>query len=293
MKTKKIAPGSAVPLILILFLFTGCAAKKNIWGDPDKGLTLEYRMPDKVQLTYGISSDYIQSMEVMGQNIEMTSESRNLFTMEPAGKKSGNHTMNVTVDTAYILIKTQQGELIPEMDQVIGKPFMMVVSPLGRELDCSGAAELKYKLGPSEELDISSDFKTLFPDLPGKPVVVGDSWNTTDTVVEKGSSGYLELVTRRAHLVEGIEHVEGYACVRVKSTFTGTLNGSGSMQGLQTKTTGTFEGEDTWYFAFKEGLFVKLISSGQAITTTEAKGQNRDIVIPGKRDFEIVTGLVL
>jgi len=293
MKTIHFINRSVIAVILLGAIMTlaGCAAKKNTWGDPKTGVILEYRMPDTDKLQYDLTSDYVQGMEVMGQKVDLTSNSRNVFTMEAKGMENGNHKLNVTIDTVYIHIQSPRGEIVPDMGGVIGKSFDLMVSPKGKELDYSGAESLKYVLGMSEELSIASDFQAVFPNLPDKPIKVGESWNSVDTLVEKSGSGYLQIITYSENMVEGIETFKGYDCVKIHSTFAGTLEGSGDMQGIKTQTTGTIEGKDTWYFAFKKGLFLKMTSEGKAISTTKTTGE-REMTIPGTRDFAIVTELI-
>lgn len=292
MKTTQLISGSVISIILIVSILAGCAAKKNIWGDPETGLNLEYRMPEKGMLQYDLNSEYVQAMEVMGQKVDVASNSRNLFSMENSGIEDGSYKLNVTIDTAFIHFETTRGKLDPSMDGVIGKQFTYKVTPSGREVDYSEAEDLKYILGESEELSIASDFMTLFPDLPEGLVKVGDTWTSVDTANEKSNSGYLEIITKNNNMIQGIEAYNGYECLKIHTTFSGVLSGSGKMQGINTSTSGSIEGEGDWYFAYKEGIFIKISTTGQAKSTTEAKGEGREISIPGTRDFQVIAELV-
>lgn len=282
---------SAMMLVSIIAILTGCAAKKNIWGDPDKGLVLEYRMPDSQLLRYNHTTEYSQEMEVRGQQIELNSNSGHLFTIEPKGTEDGNNKMNVTIDSIYIEIDSPQGKVKADMGSVIGQHFDFLVSVKGEELDYSGAEDLKYSLGNEAELNIASDFQTLFPNLPNNPIRVGDSWTSIDTLLEKSGSGYLRIVTIIDHTLEGLEKYMGYDCIKVQSSYSGSMEGSSETQGIKLTTTGNIEGTGTWYFAYKEGLFVKMISKGKANSTTKAMAE-KEIIIPGSRDYAMVTELV-
>jgi hypothetical protein len=291
MKTTQIIYRSVISLIVITML-PGCASKKNTWGDARKGFNLEYRMPETGQLQYDHDAAFTSGMEVMGQTIEVSSNSKNLFTMQTIGQEKGNYELNVTIDTAYIQFQSPRGEMKPDMDKVIGKDFLFVVSPKGRVVDCSGAEELTYSLGESEELNIASDFKTLFPNLPDRSLKIGEKWNNIDTLVEKGSSGSLRFISFNEHLLESMEPFEGYDCLKIKTTYSGTMDGEGNIQGAATKTEGTIEGEYTWYFAYKEGIFIQVKSKGLAKSVTEVSGEGREMSIPSTRDFSSVTNLV-
>lgn len=293
MKTLKLNAGPAMGLLLICaaLLLPGCAAKKNTWGDTRKGLILEYRMPTQHVLKYDLTSEFIMGMDVMGQEVDVTTNSRNAFSIQPQDTQDGNHRLQVVIDTLYMKVVSPRGEINPDMSSVIGHPFALVISPKGKELDFSEAEALKYQLGEYQELNVSSDFQTLFPNLPDKPVTIGDTWNSVDTVVEKSQDGYLRMTSTLVHTLEGYEVLAGYDCVKIQSVYQGNLEGESESRGIQMKTTGNFEGMDTWYFAYKEGLLLKNTSQGRAVTETKALG-DKEIIIPGTRDFAVVTQLI-
>lgn len=293
MKTTKLICGSALVLVLmsLTILLDGCSAKKNAWGDPSTGLILEYRMPETENLQYDLTSEFVMGMEVMGQKIDIKSNSQNVFTMDLVAVENGNHKLNVSIDTVYMHVVSPKGEIDPDMSSVIGQQFDLVVSPKGKEIDYSGAEALKYNLGGVEELNLSGDFQTVFPNLPDNAIKVGESWNTIDTIIEKSSGGYLMIIANLVNTIEALETYKGYECVKVNSTYKGVLEGESETQGVEMKTTGTIEGKDTWYFAYKEGIFIKNASEGKAISRTETTSDQK-MVIPGTRDFAFAIELI-
>ena len=61
-------------LVLVMaVVVAGCAAKKALWGDPESGLILTYRMAEDQALQYKSSSEFVQNLEISGQTIEVTS----------------------------------------------------------------------------------------------------------------------------------------------------------------------------------------------------------------------------
>ena len=46
-------------------------------------------------------------------------------------------------------------------------------------------------------------------------------------------------------------------CARISAKNTGTITGTGSQQGQELQFSGTLTGTDTWFFAVKEGLYVR------------------------------------
>ncbi|MBC8486976.1 MAG: hypothetical protein H8D45_13185 [Bacteroidetes bacterium] len=292
MKPKKVyqKPILTVLVIFAAILITGCAVKKNLWGDPKTGLILKYRMGDSQILKYRTLSEFTQSMEVMGQSFEVISDGGQSFTVKFAGMKEDNYKFGITIDTMYMKIVSPQGEIIPDMSDVIGKSFDMSLTTLGKEFDFAGAEKIKYSLGQSGERSIATEFKAVFPDLPERPVKLGDKWTTTDTITEKSDNGNLQIIINNTNTLEGFEKIKGKECVKITADFKGALNGKGMEQGAELITTGEITGKDTWYFAYKEGVFVKIVTEGIAKNTTTVPAQNMEI--PSTREYTMETELI-
>ena len=272
--------------LVIISMLSACATKKHSWGSAKSGYILNYQRPEDRTLQYLLNSDYTQEMEIMGQNIDLVSNSSSKFHIDSKGTDKDNFNLEVTIDTMSMIIKSPQGEIKPDLNPVIGASFDYVVSSKGMELDYSGAEAVKYIVAGEEEASIASSFQALFPDLPDQPIRIGDTWVSTDSVVEKGNSGKLEIIGNNTNTLVGMEKINGYDCIKINSDMKGTMSGSGSMQGLNTTTSGTIESTDTWYFAYKEGVFVKLVSEGVAESTTKTTGK-KELSIPSKRSYAI------
>jgi hypothetical protein len=163
----------------------------------------------------------------------------------------------VTVDDiAATATSSAQGDVSPDMTSVKGKSFDMVLSPLGSEVDVSGAEAITYSIA-TETRSIAAGFKTFFPDLPGKPVKIGDTWPSTSSVEEKTGAMSIRIELQNVHTLEGFETVDGKECARVSAQVTGTITGSGSQMGQDLTFSGTIKGKDVWYFAVKDGVYVK------------------------------------
>ena len=292
MKTKMKFQKSILTVLVIstAILITGCAVKKNLWGDTKTGLILKYRMQDSQILKYRTVSEFTQSMEVMGQSFEVLSDGGQSFTVKYEGMKDNNYKFGITIDTMYMKIVSPQGEIVPDMSNVIGKSFDMSLTTLGKELDFSGADKIKYSLGRSGERSVTTEFQAVFPDLPERPVKAGDKWTTTDTITEKSDNGNMQIIFNNTNTLDGFEKINGKECVKITADFKGALNGKGMEQGAELITTGNIIGKDTWYFAYKEGIFVRIVTEGTAITTTTVPAQNMEI--PATRKYTMETDLI-
>jgi len=227
---------------------------------PAAAVVLEYKMPAGRSLTYQMKSEEAQVMEIQGQSMNTQTSNTGTFTFKAKGLKDKNFLLGVTIDDiAATMASDAQGDMSPDMSGVKGKSFDMVLSPLGSEVDVSGAEAITYTMA-TETRNLSSGFKMFFPDLPGKPVKVGDTWPSSAGNEEKTGSMSIRMDFQNVNTLEGFEAVEGMECARISSQVTGTITGTGNQMGADLTFAGTSKGKDVWYFAVKEGIFVKAMS---------------------------------
>jgi hypothetical protein len=249
-----------IAVILILAAGTVLATPAAPKAQAAKTVVLEYKMPAGRALTYLGKTEEAQIMEVQGQAMDTQTGGSSTFTFKAKGPKDKNLLLGVTVDDIVVTVaNSAQGDMSPNMDSVKGKSFDMVLSPLGAEVDVTGAEAITYEMGP-ETRNLASGFKVFFPDLPGKPVKIGDTWPSTDAFEEKTGSMTLRIDLQNANTLEGFETVDGMECARVATQVTGTITGTGNQMGMDLTFSGTTKGKTIWHFAVKEGLFVKMTS---------------------------------
>jgi len=242
-------------LLLAVFVMAGGAAVKAV--SPQPAVTLAYQFPESRTLTYRTSGNQVQNMEIMGQSMTTESTSTSDFTVKGKGLKDGNLVLGVTIDAMKADVSSPQGNMSPDMSVVIGKSFDMVVSKLGKEIDVSGAAAIKYDMPTGGSRDLSSGFQAFFSDVPDKPVKIGDTWPSEDTIVQKEGAGETRIHFTNQNTFDGIETVDGYECARIKAAVKGTITGSLDQQGVSVSIDMKMDGTDTWYFAIKEGIYIK------------------------------------
>jgi len=242
-------------LLLAVFVAAGGAAVKAV--SPQEAVTLAYQFPEGRALKYKTSGTQIQNMEIMGQAMTTESVSTTDFTVKGKGMKDGNLVLGVTIDAAKADVSSPQGNMSPDMSVIVGKSFDMIVSRLGKEIDVSGAEAIKYDMPTGGSRDVSSGFQAFFSDVPDKPVKIGDTWPSEDTIVQKEGAGETRLHFTNQNTFDGIETVDGYECARIKVAVKGTITGNLDQQGVGISIDMKMDGTDTWYFAIKEGIYVK------------------------------------
>jgi len=280
-----------LPVILALSILSGCAAKLPIWGNPQTGLILQYRMAEDQVLKYQLTIEQTQDVEVMGQQMKTETTGEIAFTAKSKGLKENNHQLGITIDSMSVKINSPQGDLSPDMSSVEGKSFDMTMSALGKELDLSGAESIQYDLGQAGKRDLTTNFQAVFPDLADKPVKIGDTWTSKDTITEKIGSGEIEITLESFNTLEGFETVDGLECAKISVKIAGTLEGGGDQGGADLAFKGEIEGTETWHFAYKEGLFVKQITDVFTKGTVSVRGP-QEMSIPLAQNMKIETKLI-
>ncbi len=246
---------------------------------PDAAVTLAYQFPERKALSYKHTSSETQNLEIQGQSITTQSQSSIEFTTKQKSAKEGQFTLGVTVDAMEAGAQSQQGNFTADTSAIVGKSFDMVVTRLGKEIDTSAAAALKFDMGGTGQRDLSAHFQAFFPDLPDRPVKVGDTWPSEDTVTQKVGSGQLRIVAKNTHTLDGFETVDGYECARIKTVGKGTMTGNIEQGGVGISFDSAIEGTDTWYFAIKEGLLVKS-DSKSSVNGTLYIGEPANMNVP-------------
>jgi hypothetical protein len=276
------------PVFLAICMLAGCAAKEApVYGDPQTGVILQYRMPEGQVLKYDSWGETHQVADVMGQSMETDITSTSAFTVKSNGQEENNHQLTITVDGMSLKIQSTQGELEPDMSNVIGKSFDMVFSSLGKEVELIGAEAIEYDLGPEGTRNVASGFQDIFPNCADRPVKIGDSWPDESTVTEKSDRSEAIIHFSGVNTLVGFETVDGMDCAKITGEGTGTIEGKGEQQGMELITTGEIKGTSTWYFAYKEGLFIKQIVEGTVEGTIDVPSQGLQIPYTRESSSEI------
>jgi len=283
-------------LTITAFLLFNCAAKKAMWGDEKTGFILTYRLDSAQKLTYNTSGTQEQNMEMMGQAMESETNFSSKYTLNGAGLNDENNLVcKVTIDDMSIKSNSAMaGEINPDLSKVKGKGFDLTFSLHGKELDWGNAKDIKYDLGQMAggEQSIENSFRDVFPNLPNIPVKIGDTWNEKDEQTVPQGNLEIKTITDATHKLVGYETVDGYECLKIHTKAKGTLEGTGEQMGAQLDMEGDLETESTWYFAYKQGIFVKS-NSDVFMEGTVAVSGPQDMTIPmtqtTKAEIKLVT----
>ncbi|MEJ2052259.1 MAG: hypothetical protein P8Y60_20915, partial [Calditrichota bacterium] len=74
--------------------------------------------------------------------------------------------------------------------------------------------------------------------------------------------------------LQGAETVNGHDCIKVITNVSGVMDGTGDQNGTPLQFNGNIKSTNTWYFAYKEGLYIKSTSEGTTDANIDAGGMN-------------------
>ena len=255
--TGRPALAAAVILVLAVGVRPGGAGQPQSSG-ARRPVVLEYKMPTGRALTYQSKSEEAQVMEIQGQPMDTQTNGTSTFTFKAKGLKDKNFLLGVTIDDVAVTVTSSaQGDMSPDMSIRQGQVASTWSSPRSDRKWTSPAPKPSPTLWAGETRNLSSGFKMFFPDLRGK--AGQDRGHLAVDRRRRGEDGLDEhpVDLQNVNTLEGFETVDGMECARISSQVTGTITGTGNQGGMDLTFSGTSKGKDVWYFAVKEGIYVK------------------------------------
>jgi len=243
-------------LFFLALVMGGCSASTNLWGDPESGLVLTYRLEENKEYNYKLSNKMDQELDMMGQKINTKTLNEIDYTITNLKTENNNLNLSVKINGMTMLIESPQGEMKPDLSSVQGKSFTMMLSKLGKEHSFIDLELIKYNVAEGMERGIT-DFQRIFPNLSAKPIKINEGWSTTDSLnIDEGTMSML-MIFNSSNTIVGIEKINGLECAKINSEVTGKLEGAGSQGSMDFTMEAELGGTEVWYFAYKEGVFVK------------------------------------
>ena len=248
-------------------------------------------MPEGKVLPYKLTSDFTQNLDAMGQKIAIESTQLLAFSVDPGKPDGEGQALGITIDGMNVSMSSPQGDLEADVEDVVGEAFTMTLSVLGKEGGLPDHETLQYSVGPEGPRSVIPGFESMFPDLPGYPVVIGDSWPSSVEVMESTEGSEVTIAMDIVNTFDGFEKVDGYDCAKIVTETTGTIVGTGTQMGAAWTTDADMRGTGVWYFAYKEGFFVKEFSEGTADGSIIVDAPDQQLEMPMTRVYAMVAEL--
>jgi hypothetical protein len=214
-------------------------------------------------------------MEMMGQNVETVTDASTGYTIEGKGlDKKKNIKTEATFTSMSMVTQSPQGENNYDTSSIIGKPFGVTFSPLGKSLEYSGIdSTMVLNLGQGGTRSVKDLFRNPLQDMPDHPVKIGDTWTQSDSVTVPQGGLNITVKTEGTLTLKGFEEQDGFECAKIAIEGTGTIDGQGQQMGMDVAIEGDIESHGTIYFAYKKGVLVKSQSESFTEMTAALSGQ--------------------
>lgn len=261
-----------IVLIFTIVFSTAFIINKNETPGSKDPVKLAYALTEGKSVSYYSATSITQAMDVNGQTMNVLINQNLAFKAKMVSKVNENFKLEISVDSLISKVDSPNGSTGGKIKDVEGKTFNMLLSPMGRELDTKEAEKIEFSVEGTPGGNLSQYFANVFPDLPEKPVSIGDTWIKNDTVTTKSATSNTTQAIQSSNKFEGIEKVNGIDCAKITSTLTGTMQTTTQNQGMDILFKGPLTGTVTLYFAVKEGNFVRREISTKMTGTIDISG---------------------
>jgi len=279
--TKKRLAGIGLLFAISMGLSVSIAQNSAGSSSASGPVKLVYKYPGGQPVKYLTVSKLVQTMDIMGQSMQVNVNSVFGCTIKAVGMVDGNMKLEVIVDTIGQNTQSPMGSTGGAMKDVQGKVFNIVISPLGKDIDISEAEKIVYNIEGSGESNLSETFINYFPELPENQVKAGDTWSSTDSVTTTTTSMMMKNIATSVNKFEGFETVDGIQCAKISSVITGNrvMNIHSNETNFFLK--GPFTGTAEFLFSVRDGYFIKQVVNSRMTGTM-------DMTLPEAMTFPVV-----
>ncbi len=242
---------------LVLFGITAVFLNLNFnSGHASDSNKLTYKMKKGATLNYTMESKNESLQEVMGSEVETTTQSKAKIKITSEGEnKEGNLTYVMVYESMVIeLLSSIMDSTFKDPAGLIGKRVRKTITPNGDQIE---SVELdSIKLGMLAQSGGFSSGREFFPNLPENELKMGEKVSMTDVDSVNSFGGTIVNKSDMEFTLLGKEKKLGYDCLKIDVKGTVNVEGDGFMQGMKIFIEGDGDFQRTLYFAPKEGVLV-------------------------------------
>lgn len=242
---------------------------------------LVYNFPAETPVKYLGVGKIVQTMDVMGQVMEVNVSSAFGCSIKSKGLIKKNLNLEVRIDSMYQKVDSPQGSAGGVLKDALGKVFTISITPEGKETDLTEAAKVAINIEGSGMTDAAQSFTDFFPDLPAGLVTPGFTWSVTDSIKTKSASTSTVMVYKSENKFDGFEDMKGIKCAKITSVVSGDRVIVTQSQGMDITSKGPFTGSSVVYFSTEKGYFIKQTVNSKQTGTIE-------ITSPENMSFPVV-----
>ncbi|MBP1658378.1 MAG: hypothetical protein H6Q31_2979 [Bacteroidetes bacterium] len=183
----------------------------------------------------------------------------------------GSFSLITQLDSMTASTKSPRMDTTRVMTDIMGKRSRVVLSPLGKVLQRAIIDSIKAA-GPMMRGAAAREV-IRFQTLPEQAVVVGAQWTVTSVDTNEMMGGKMVTGSTITYTLNGKEEKGGRTCVKIGYTGTMTIEGKGSMMGMEVFSEGKGTLSGTWHFDPAAGITVADESQMDTDVTMAMTGQ--------------------
>ncbi|MFC1725377.1 hypothetical protein ACFL4T_07095 [candidate division KSB1 bacterium] len=284
-------------IVVILFCFISLfsAPENNMLLDNtfvSGKYDLKYLLNNMEKFSISYSGETTDIMVVMNSTQETVQKEKSRLDFTLRSRKS-NGDLNLSFKYGDLSTEITSSGITSNIDYspLLGKDAAFALSAAGKVKDFSGFDILpEIEAGNGNKMS-SKDYiryiEMVFPILPDKPVVTGDTWTSERKVEIPIPGGKNEIETITDYKIIEETTFEGVKCLKIESVYTQKLNGNGINMGYEFTQKGDGIGKETIYFAYKEGVYLSITGSLELKAIADAGIMQVPITSDYKYEFRI------
>ena len=253
-------------LILIVFLLIATTAfasdlfrSSNKLSSPAMKYELKYNLTKNKKFTLTVETTGNQIIEQCGENVEAKINIRGKYIFNVLDiDTEGNMKVGVEYKDRSFLLDHPMGPLKTDYSPLLGSKINFSISPEGYTSGFEGFDDLppinRELKGVMTKDDHTKIFRNMLPVLPGAPKGIGESWTESTTIEDNNE---VKNITSTYTLLEDIK-IDGYNCLKIKIQKDIKVSGISEQHGMEIERELEGEGESIVYFAYKEGMILKI-----------------------------------
>ena len=269
--------------IIVLFLASLCTGQEY---------NLKYQLKEGTNFIITFSNELEQTIDQMGTEVVSTVKTlmENGFTVKAVQGDKGL-TFEIEFKNMENTAESMMGEASADLSELIGKKVTYSLSPTGEAGDFTGLEDLPEITLATQETLGGSLYKvlleSLFPKLPENAVKIGDTWTKKDENTVPMPGGEMKIVTDLTYnLIEEIK-LDGNDCVKIDVKSKITTKGNFEQQGTPLALEMKGEGAETFYFAYKKGIFISRDGSDNSEGNVLVEAQGIELPIINKTKTKV------
>jgi len=261
MKCRRFA--SVLPLsilsIIMTLLLPACAG--NSGGGAGESHRLRYGMRSGDVLDYRSERAVEQILHTQGGDQVQRGSETAAYAIA-CRRKGRDIGLRTSLEEMTAELELPQSRLIPDLEGIRGQVFTLKVDRQGGESVLGGQDRLLYELTPGIYRSAASSFQAFFPDLPRRPLKVGDRWSSRERLDDSDSRYEVTVHLVTDYELLAYESCEGNSCARIGIAFAGLLLGEGEDGDLLLRFHASLSGAGEFVFDLGRGLMLSLSNEG-------------------------------